>query len=141
MNSPLGESRSGTPEGVRVPLDARRAARCGGILAPTGVPLPFLFYALRLIVMTSGRPLPDFSDEDRGAAEFLASACTITRTRTKNAPRERDSMSSLPGLTRQSMLTAGSLVFAARFCSLHFSMDHRVKPGGDEVRAIVAGLS
>jgi hypothetical protein len=25
MNSPLGENRSGTPEGVRVPLDARRA--------------------------------------------------------------------------------------------------------------------
>jgi len=24
MNSPLGENRSGTPEGVRVPLDARR---------------------------------------------------------------------------------------------------------------------
>jgi len=31
------------------------------------------------------------------------------------------------------MLTEGSLMFAARFCSPHFSMDHRVKPGGDEV--------
>ena len=30
MSSPLGKSRSGTPEGVRVPLDARRTCKCGG---------------------------------------------------------------------------------------------------------------
>jgi len=51
----------------------------------------------------------------------------------KNAPRERYFISSLPGLTRQSMLTDGSLVFAS-LQSSHFSMDHRVKPGGDEFR-------
>jgi len=35
--------------------------------------------------------------------------------------------------TRQSMLRNGWLTFAEWFPSPHFSMDHRVKPGGDEV--------
>jgi hypothetical protein len=40
--------------------------------------------------------------------------------------------SSLPGLTRQSMRGFRSLSFAALFDSWRFSMDHRVKPGGDD---------
>jgi hypothetical protein len=39
---------------------------------------------------------------------------------------------SLPGLTRQSMRGFGSLRFAALFDSWRVSMDHRVKPGGDD---------
>jgi hypothetical protein len=38
----------------------------------------------------------------------------------------------LPGLTRQSMRGFRSLSFAALFDSWRFSMDHRVKPGGDD---------
>jgi hypothetical protein len=49
-----------------------------------------------------------------------------------NAPRERIFMSSLPGLTRQSMREGRSLGFTALFDSLDVSMDHRLKPGGDE---------
>jgi len=41
-------------------------------------------------------------------------------------------LSSLPGLTRQSMRGAGSLSFAASCDSLHVGVDHRVKPGGDD---------
>jgi hypothetical protein len=48
--------------------------------------------------------------------------------RRENGP----AFSSLPGLTRQSMRQVGSLKSAVRFRLLHFSMDHRVKPGGDE---------
>jgi hypothetical protein len=42
--------------------------------------------------------------------------------------------SSLPGLTRQSMRQRRSFSFAAWLVKLHFSMDHRVKPGGDDAR-------
>jgi hypothetical protein len=42
-------------------------------------------------------------------------------------------MSSLPGLTRQSMWRGHALRFAARIRVPQLSMDHRVKPGGDEV--------
>jgi hypothetical protein len=40
--------------------------------------------------------------------------------------------SSLPGLTRQSMRGFGSLRSVALFDSRPVSMDHRVKPGGDD---------
>src|SRR5262249_7599311 len=50
----------------------------------------------------------------------------------KNMSRERFSASSLPGLTRQSMRGAGLLRLTAVFDSLHASIDHRVKPGGDD---------
>jgi hypothetical protein len=41
-------------------------------------------------------------------------------------------MSSLPGLTRQAMLPKGTrMLRTGRF--RHCIMDHRVKPGGDEV--------
>jgi hypothetical protein len=39
---------------------------------------------------------------------------------------------SLPGLTRQSMLIVISRRFTVLFDVRHVSMDHRVKPGGDE---------
>jgi hypothetical protein len=56
------------------------------------------------------------------------------------APRERSSISSLPGLTRQSMLTRRLQRLSAGFRQRHFIMDHRVKPGGDEVREPTAVL-
>jgi hypothetical protein len=37
-------------------------------------------------------------------------------------------------LTRQSMRQCRSFGFAAWLEKLHFSMDHRVKPGGDDAR-------
>jgi hypothetical protein len=44
MSSPLGESRGGTPTGVRAPLSASRTSRVRRFeSAPAGVPLPFLF--------------------------------------------------------------------------------------------------
>src|SRR5262249_45881518 len=46
--------------------------------------------------------------------------------------RCRLALSSLPGLTRQSMRDAGLLRFAAACDSLRINMDHRVKPGGDD---------
>jgi hypothetical protein len=59
-----------------------------------------------------------------------------TNPRAKNALRERDFIcSSLPGLTRQSMPNGSCLNFAAPFYVLQVSMDHRVEPGGDEVRS------
>ena len=52
--SPLDKSRSGTPEGVRVPLDARRTLQVRLLrIAPFGVLLPFLSFVPRLIVMVS----------------------------------------------------------------------------------------
>jgi hypothetical protein len=48
------------------------------------------------------------------------------------ASRERFFTSSLPGLTRQSMRGAHLLRLTVLFDSLHVSMDHRVKPGGDD---------
>jgi hypothetical protein len=48
--------------------------------------------------------------------------------------RENDFfMSSLPDLIRQSMLIGKWPRYAAQIRSPDFSMDHRVKPGGDEV--------
>jgi hypothetical protein len=41
-------------------------------------------------------------------------------------------MSSLPGLTWQSTRGDGLLRLAAQFDSRRTSMDHRVKPGGDD---------
>src|SRR5580700_6424150 len=42
-NTPLGESRGGTPEGERALQGASRIARCGGCgPASFGVPLPFI---------------------------------------------------------------------------------------------------
>jgi hypothetical protein len=52
----------------------------------------------------------------------------------------RLSYSSLPGLTRQSMLRCDSFSLTARVISLHLSIDHRVKPGGDEEETLV-GIS
>jgi hypothetical protein len=60
------------------------------------------------------------------------SRLAIDQAPTRIALRERSPASSLPGLTRQSMGSVGWLEFAVWFRSLHFSMDHRVKPGGDE---------
>ncbi len=49
MNSPLGESRGGTPTGVRALQGARRTERCGTCkLASAGVPLPFFLFFLGL---------------------------------------------------------------------------------------------
>jgi hypothetical protein len=48
------------------------------------------------------------------------------------ASRERFRTSSLPGLTRQSIESVGLLRFGVLFHPLHVSMDHRVKPGGDD---------
>ena len=42
-------------------------------------------------------------------------------------------LSSLPDLIRQSMRRRSFIGFADRFSEPHVSMDHRVKPGGDEV--------
>ena len=39
---------------------------------------------------------------------------------------------SLPGLTRQSMRTKSPIEFAEKLSEPQLSMDHRVKPGGDE---------
>ena len=47
------------------------------------------------------------------------------------ARRERSLASSLRGLTRQSMQSAGLLRSAVSLDSLRVSMDHRVEPGGD----------
>jgi len=44
--------------------------------------------------------------------------------------------SSLPDLIRQSMLRTGSLSLSVRPHSPDVSMDHRLKPGGDEVRRV-----
>ena len=44
----------------------------------------------------------------------------------------RLSSSSLPDLIRQSMRTGSFIGFVGRLPEAHFSMDHRVKPGGDE---------
>jgi hypothetical protein len=48
------------------------------------------------------------------------------------ASRERDSISSLPDLIWQSVGQGRLLCFAACLQLPHFSMDRRVKPGGDE---------
>jgi len=42
-------------------------------------------------------------------------------------------LSSLPDLIRQSMRTKSSIGSADKLSEPHVSMDHRVKPGGDEV--------
>ena len=62
----------------------------------------------------------------------FASCASYRQNSGAQASRERFPTASLPGLTRQSMLGAGSLRFAASFALLHVSMDHRVKPGGDD---------
>jgi hypothetical protein len=42
--SPFGESRGGTPTGVRIPLDARPCQRHGTMMiASVGVPLPYFW--------------------------------------------------------------------------------------------------
>jgi hypothetical protein len=51
------------------------------------------------------------------------------------------SHSSLPGLTRQSMLSTGLLRLTHCFGRLHLSMDHRVKPGGDEGGGVITSVS
>ncbi len=70
---PLGESRSGTPTGVRALQGARRTARCGTCkTASVGVLLPFyLLLDAAPIVMTSGGPQPGLSDEGRLRRSFL----------------------------------------------------------------------
>ena len=47
MNSPLGESRSGTPEGVRVPLDARRTLQVRRLDCAFRRSASFLFFLFR----------------------------------------------------------------------------------------------
>ena len=42
--------------------------------------------------------------------------------------------SSLPDLIRQSMRRRGLLRISERLSKLHLCMDHRVKPGGDEIK-------
>jgi hypothetical protein len=63
--------------------------------------------------------------------DFPNSHLAIDKTPTRIALRERFFISSLPGLTRQSMGSVGLLEFAVLFLLQHFGMDHRVKPGGD----------
>jgi hypothetical protein len=78
--------------------------------------------------------LPSFAGSE---SIFGDGVVVVGKTRARSAPRERFCASSLlsapslPGLTRQSMGSAGSQIFAVLFESFHVSMDHRVKPGGD----------
>jgi hypothetical protein len=56
------------------------------------------------------------------------------KTRAQIAARERDSMSSLPDLIWQSMRAKAARSALPRWLyQLGFSMDHWVKPGGDEI--------
>jgi hypothetical protein len=69
-----------------------------------------------------------------GANLFLEWRRCCTQNSGAELHRENDILfSSLPGLTRQSMGRAGLLRLTGLFDSLHVSMDHRVKPGGDEL--------
>jgi hypothetical protein len=47
-------------------------------------------------------------------------------------------LSSLPDLIRQSMRKRR--ISSVRFHIRRFSMDHRVKPGGEDIRSVIAGL-
>jgi hypothetical protein len=72
----------------------------------------------------------------RSASLFVRGGESFSWLRTEQdsgatASRERFLTSSLPGLTRQSMLPLSEHLRRV-FRSRHFGMDHRVKPGGDE---------
>ena len=54
--------------------------------------------------------------------------------------RETDFLSSLPGLTRQSMRDRRTRKLLTGISRRHFSMAHRVKPGGDQIRQSWAQL-
>jgi len=124
--TPWDESRGGTPAGERARKRKGGASRflrgatraplaCGRYCpASAGVPLPFFLSCVaRMSAATSGsgvkarRSSPDIAPLIRAtgyglraATRFLQSRVGITRAR--NAPRERDSISPLPGGERSS---------------------------------------
>ncbi len=114
-------SRGGAPEGGRAPiLWARTApeAQASGNIGLRGADIRSVrFSALRLpSAFFFFGPSGERSKQNSGA----------------EASRERFSVSSLPGLTRQPMLGAGSLSFSASFRPPPLGIGHRVKRGGDE---------
>ncbi len=135
---------------------ARRAPQpkgCGGYgSASFGVPLPFLCF-LQSMTRKSGlrvfrkghaptKIVAQSADRDGAGSHrwrhlakigaeskaFVAFSWLANTARARSASRERSPMSSLPGLTRQSMRRSEN-THGCR--TRHVSMDHRVKPGGD----------
>ena len=87
-----------------------------------------------------GAPPPSLYEPGANLKVFVV--VVVGKPRARSASRELIFISSLPGLTRQSMRPRSLFRFSAWFRWPHFSMDHRVKPGGDEWRAArVRGLS
>jgi len=63
---------------------------------------------------------------------------SVRGLRVSRRSASRSFFASLPGLTRQSMRKEGELRTTEELSTLDFSMDHRVKPGGDEAELGVA---
>ena len=129
-----GNSRKRGPElsqGVKALASAAVERR-----KASGLPLMARFRAPRtfrwrhLIVWRGPRQIAPFGASLPSA--YREDAQRIKQASDASAPRERFSISSLPGSTRQSMGQGRSFILAAWFDSLHFSMGHRVKPSGDE---------
>jgi hypothetical protein len=97
MNSPMRESRSGTPTGVlplphpRFPGLGQRTERCRDtdLRLSAFCHLHFI-WAPRPTVMDPILHCRIDLTKAGTAARIFGTACTNTRTRTKNAPRERD---------------------------------------------------
>ncbi len=94
MNSPLGESRGGTPTGVRALQGARRTERCGTCkLASAGVPLPFLYFsflACRALIVMEPVTTAGSSDEDRARSAVLCNGLLMNSGANKKTRREND---------------------------------------------------
>jgi len=123
----FGQSRGGAPRGERA--RSGRSAQTDGpwralrpkrerVATAVGVARPI--FSLRLPALR----LPSFYLEAKHQWPSL-----LLQNSGADAPRGRFFTSSLPGLTRQSMARCRS------FVSPFVSMDHRVKPGGDEGRS------
>ena len=109
--------------------------------APAGVSPPFFLSSLPDLIRQSMRTKSSIGSADKLSEPHVSMDHRVkpggdevfAKTRARIASRERVFMSSLPGLTRQSMRWGRSLGLAVWLAQLLFSMDHRVKPGGDEM--------
>ena len=125
---PVAESRGGTPRGERAALCARRTPLgCGGWIRVSRRSASLLSSFLHswLEAQIVRIPASTAGILWRRSVRRARKSYGVTKTRVRNASRERFLTSSLPGLTRQSMRRVG--------------MDHRVKPGGDEEGDTIVG--
>src|SRR5262249_33884071 len=99
--------------------------------ARTWLACAFRRFALLMILSENRTPLFGIMRVP-GANLFFEMASWWAKLGRGSVSRERSSASSLPGLTRQSMRGTRLLELTALFDSLGVSMDHRVKPGGDD---------